>query len=365
MLPKTPIVITGMGMVGDWGVGKENFIRFLSDPTPRFNAEEFDFDAFIDTSFVRRADHVSRCALVSAQQAFADAGVLPLEKEKQKRIGVIMGTVHGAFHYTISYHTALALGNPQLVSPLLFSESVLNAAVSNISAAFGIQGYTMTVSGYCSVIQAMQLGIELIEQGAVDVCLVGGADVNHEFLVKAYQGCLQSPQQIMQSFGGSGFLVMESLSHALQRKAGIYACVEYIKNMTASYCGIKDGFLSWGQELVQKTGKAFQENDCVVGSAYLHEDSVRRKKFFLQDKAYHLCAHVDWSNVFGYSFAAGEAFQIILSIVGLTSGDVGAFFPGLTKRSMHCDRVLLIRTALADANACVLFSRGPDKNKHE
>jgi len=180
---ETQVVITGIGLLGDYGIGKDSFMRFLSGFSSTTTLQEIDFDAYIDTSLVRRADYISRCALLAATLSLKDAGFV-VSKEKAHKIGAILGTVHGALHYSLEYHSSLVLDNPKLVSPLLFSDSVVNAAVSHISTVLGIRGYTTTINGYCAVIQALQLGVDLIQQGLLDICLIGGADINNDFLKK-------------------------------------------------------------------------------------------------------------------------------------------------------------------------------------
>lgn len=351
----TRTVITGIGFLNDWAAGKDNFTRFLSETMPQTPVEKIDFDAYIDTSLVRRADHISRCAVVAAKFALEDAGLPALYNEEGRRVGIVFGSVHGPLHYSLDYHASIVLGDPKLSSPILFSDSVPNAAVSHISTVIGIRGYTTTLSGYCAVTQALRLGSELVEDGIVDICLVGGADVNHDFLVKAYNACLRNSRLIDKSFGGSGFLVIESLEHAIKRNVRVYAQLEGVHTITASYAIAK----RYGISPLHELGGTPQEHDCLLSSSYDEEDSLKRKNMYLQAFKHPECTVFDCSNSFGCGFSAAEAFQLILGVLGAHSSENFASFKKFTDFNQQIDRVFVMHTALDGANACALFSRCP------
>lgn len=350
------IIITGIGFLNDWVVGKGVPTQFLPGVTPRIPLDKIDFDTYIDTSLVRRADHISRCALVAAKLAIEDAGLSMLASDNNKRVGIVLGTVHGPLHYSLEYNASLIQGDPKLSSPLFFSDSVPNAAVSHISTILGIRGYTTTLSGYCAVMQALRLGAELIKEEIIDLCLVGGADINHNFLVKAYNTCLNNSELIAKSFGGSGFLVVESLKHAMQRKAKIYAQLDGVSTITASFASAKRDNVSPLRELLNQVGD-LRENDCLLKSSYDEKDSLQREGMYLQDFKHPQRIIFDCSKKFGYGFSAAEAFQLILGILGVhTSEQLSSFetWGGLKKQ---LDRMFVMHTALSGANACALFSR--------
>jgi 3-oxoacyl-(acyl-carrier-protein) synthase len=356
---KTSVVITGIGILNGYGVGKETLKRFLSEDPSQDSIDVFNFDSYIDTSLVRRSDYFSRCALVAAKLALEDAGLLNSIKENSDKVGVVLGTTHGALNYTVEYHTSLVLEDPRTVSPLLFSESVVNAAASHISKALGIRGYVTTISGYCAVMQALQLGYELIEGGIVDVCLVGGADVNHDFLTKAYSKCLSKSGLIKSNFGGSGFFIIESLRHAVGREAKIYAQAEGVSVITASYTIANRYRVSPLSELLNKVGAELKENDCLLFASYEEEDCLKRLGLYLQDFKHSQHNVFDCSNTFDYGFCASEAFQLILGALSVYSLDYLSSFKSLSNTNRLIDRTFVMRTALAGTNGCILFSRYP------
>ncbi len=335
------VFVTGVGMMGDWGAGKDAFLSFLAGRSVSVAIDDFNFDAHIDTKLVRRADHISRCALTAATLALQDAN-LAIDRKASHKVGVILGTVHGAVHYSLDYHGSLVSGDPKMASPLLFSDSVPNAPVSHISTSLGIQGYTITTQGYCAATQALEVASQLISRGILDVCLVGGADVNHELLTKFYMGCLQHPEDIKKTFGGSAFLVLESQSHADARKAKVYAELESVTMITGSNEVMKQVMKSFGSKLPL--------SGCTLTAAYDDKDSSNRMMALLDGFT---GQRIDCGSLFGYGFAAAESFQIVLAAMGVHDRQV----LGLLDKEGKCssDRVSLLRTALSSANSIVVF----------
>ena len=204
--------------------------------------------------------------------------------------------------------------------------------------------------------QALRLGAELIEEGIVDLCLVGGADINHDFLVKAYDACLGNSALINKSFGGSGFLVIESLEHVVQRKAKVYAQLEGVSTITASYAIAKRHNISPLRELLYRAG-GLRENDCLLKSSYDEKDSLQRENMYLQDFKHPQRIIIDCSKNFGYGFSAAEAFQLILGILGVYASEHLSSFATYRDLKKQVERMFVMHTALAGANACALFSR--------
>jgi hypothetical protein len=304
------IVITGLGMIGDFGIGREDFLNFIEGRKQKQKITDFNIDDYIDTGLLRRADQVSYFASVAAKLALESAELLVTTGVEEKyRVGTIVATVHGALEYTIEYHKELVLNGPTMVSPSLFSNSVINSAVSSISNIFKIRGFTETIPGYTGVHQSIKLASELIAEDQLDICLVGGVDINNEFLVDAYSSCIEDSKLISQSFGGSGFLVIESLGSALERGSKVYAEILGVEILTAEY-----------QKLIQfkiSPARQFKLEDigCVLSSAFYDRDSKARERAFLEDLDRNKVAIFSCRNLFGCTFCAAESFQIILGVI--------------------------------------------------
>lgn len=309
---KKRIVITGLGMIGDFGVGKEDFINFINARKQKQEITDFNFDNYIDTTLLRRADQVSYFASIAAKISLEDANLLDSTgKPKPYKLGAIVATVHGALTHTIEYHKALVLDNPQTVSPSLFSSSVLNAAASCISNIFKIHGYTLTIPGYAGVHQAIKIATGLIRDGDIDVCLVGGVDINNAFLIDAYSSCMDDSASISGNFGGSGFLVLETLDSALKRKSKIYAEVLSIEIISADYKSL----IRHKIPLIENF--KLQGRSCIFTYAFNDRDSKKREELFLKDIDMRKIVVISCDRMFGCTFAAAESFQIILGVMSL------------------------------------------------
>ena len=334
---KKRIVITGLGMIGDFGVGKEDFLNFIEGRKQKQEITDFNFDDYIDTTLLRRADQVSYFASVAAKIALEDASLLDSAvNQKAYKLGAIVGTVHGALEYTIEYHKALALDNPLTVSPSLFSNSVLNAAASCISNIFKIRDYTVTIPGYASVHQAIKIATEFINEGHIDVCLVGGVDINNAFLVDAYSSCIDDNTLISKNFGGSGFLVLEALDSALKRNSKIYAEVLGIEVISADYKSMIK------HKILPMQNFNLQSLSCVFTSAFHDKDSNKREELFLKDIDRKETTVVSCNKIFGCTFTAAESFQIILGVIRLGNS---------------YNKVLTNYSSLTGSNACLLIGK--------
>ena len=67
------IIMTGCGMIGDFGAGKLDFSNFILQKKEKKKISDFDFDNYIDTGVLRRADINSHFACAAAQFAIQDA----------------------------------------------------------------------------------------------------------------------------------------------------------------------------------------------------------------------------------------------------------------------------------------------------
>ena len=114
-------------------------------------------------------------------------------------------------------------------------------AAANVSRLFGIKGYTSTIITACAAgTQAIGEGFEIIKRGDADIVLAGGCEAGISQLglggfnvIKALTKQNDQPDKASRPFDanrdgfvpaeGSAILVLETLSHALNRGATIYA----------------------------------------------------------------------------------------------------------------------------------------------
>jgi 3-oxoacyl-[acyl-carrier-protein] synthase II len=123
---------------------------------------------------IRRADKLSKMAVLAAADALADSGVADIP---QKRIGIILATAFGPHVTTFGFLDDILDYGDAGVSPTLFSNSVHNAATSYIATSLKIKGPTLTVSQFRFSFQsALQVAHSWLALGRCDYVLVGAAD---------------------------------------------------------------------------------------------------------------------------------------------------------------------------------------------
>jgi 3-oxoacyl-[acyl-carrier-protein] synthase II len=184
--------IAGAGVVGGFGCGLAALEAALCRPlapgpiaaaaapgsgapdAPALMARTDLLDQFIPPRTLRRVDHYARMALLASHLAITDAdmtGGLPEEA------GLIVATGMGPTANTLDLQPAdVALADLAL-SPILFSNSVQNAAAAYISMLLNLRGPCLSINQYeMSVPLAFQTAIDWLEEGRTSTVLVGGVD---------------------------------------------------------------------------------------------------------------------------------------------------------------------------------------------
>jgi 3-oxoacyl-[acyl-carrier-protein] synthase II len=170
--------IAGMGIICNRGRGIESLRKALQegwkmpDPVYRVPAGAIADKAVLKEA--RRADDLSKMAVLAGHDAYADSGLGP---EAKKSLGIIVATAFGPHVTTFRFlDDILDYGDAQ-VSPTTFSHSVHNAAASYISALLQSRGPTLTITQFVhSFHQAVMLAYAWLNQGRCGYVLVGSVD---------------------------------------------------------------------------------------------------------------------------------------------------------------------------------------------
>lgn len=235
-----PVVITGIGVVSAVGIGREAFTRALAGtPTAEggFRVPNFRLEEHLENarSFRRVAD-TTKFTLAAISLALADAG-LAGGREENGRGGLVVGVTHGAIVFSTLFHEGLLKEGPQGASPLYFSESVLNAPAGNAAIAFGIRGPVHTLIGEETVgVQAIGLATSLLRCGALDWCIVAGAEewcgiVSHAYTqVDRARNMHRETVETAAPLGeGAAALILETGSAADRRGATLRGAIDAVK----------------------------------------------------------------------------------------------------------------------------------------
>lgn len=190
------VVVTGMGVVSAFGVGRERLwsnlsrgvsgIRWISafdaaNWPVRFAGEVPDFDAerFLKRHTGLRRDRGLQFGLVAAAEALREAGLLNENDEivSHRPVAAVVGSGLGpCFEAEFAYGCFFEKG-PQAVRPTTVPKSMFNSLSSNLSIYFGLRGSNFVVASACaSGASAIGHALMAIKSGMEDIVVCGGAD---------------------------------------------------------------------------------------------------------------------------------------------------------------------------------------------
>ena len=209
----------------------------------RIAAEVKDFDPTIgmDRKMARRMSRFVHLAVAAATEAVADAGldIAAWDQDKRDRASVVINTGGGGLEQVLEGTAVLAEKGPGQVSPFAIPALSGSMAACQVSMKYGITGPVMTQVAACasSVISFID-GMRMINEGEVDVALVGGTEgslLPIAFAALGNMGALSrrndDPTHASRPFDkdrdgfvfgeGAGVVVLESAEHAMARGANI------------------------------------------------------------------------------------------------------------------------------------------------
>ena len=250
------VVITGMGAVTPLGNTVDEFWNGLKAgkngiaPITKFDATETgitvagelkDFDAtnYMQRKISKRMDEFSRYGVAAAVQAVEESGI-DREKTDMNRFGVIVGSGIGGLNAMQEQIIKMNTKGPQRVAPFFVPMAIGNMAAGNISIAIGTKGINTSIVTACaSGNNSIGEAYRNIKHGYSDVILAGGAEgtINEigisGFAALTALSTSTDPDRASIPFDkertgfvmgeGAAVLMLESLDHALERGATIYA----------------------------------------------------------------------------------------------------------------------------------------------
>ena len=248
------VVVTGLGATtplgGDvastWSamLAGRSGVHALTEPWAESLPVRFAAEAAADPVEVvgrvqaRRMDRCEQFALVAAREAWADAGTPAVDPE---RLGVSVTSGIGGIGSTLTAYDTLKDKGWQRISPYTVPMLMPNGAAGWISIELGARaGAHALVSACASGAEAIGYGIDMIRSGRADVVLAGGTEaaimplnIGAFAVMRAMSTRNDDPERASRPFDkardgfvlgeGAGMLVLESLSHARQRDATVYA----------------------------------------------------------------------------------------------------------------------------------------------
>lgn len=263
------IVVTGMGLVtplgcgldGPWsslinsqsGISKISSIDVSDLPSqiagqvPRKNAgpfcdDSFDPDDYISSKDQKRMDVFIQYGLTAAIHAISDSGWEPKDEENLLKTGVMVGSGIGGLPEIEKSAQIVNGGNVRRLSPFFIPASLINLVSGQIAIRYGFKGPNSAVVTACaSGAHAIGDAARLIALGDAEVMVAGGAEAAICRLGVAgfsqaralSTGFNNNPTEASRPWDqdrdgfvigeGAGVVVLESLEHAKDRGAKIYA----------------------------------------------------------------------------------------------------------------------------------------------
>ena len=263
------IVVTGMGLVtplgcgldGPWsslisgqsGIGKISSIDVSDLPSqiagqvPRQNAGPFSEDLFVPDDYIsskdqKRMDVFIQYGLAAAILAISDSGWEPKDEDSLLKTGVMVGSGIGGLPEIEKSAQIVNGGKVRRLSPFFIPASLINLVSGQIAIRYGFKGPNSAVVTACaSGAHAIGDAARLIALGDAEVMIAGGAEAAICRLGVAgfsqaralSTGFNDNPTEASRPWDedrdgfvigeGAGVVVLETLEHAKNRGANIYA----------------------------------------------------------------------------------------------------------------------------------------------
>jgi len=254
---KNRVVITGLGPVSPVGIGKNNFWQSLIqgkcgiDRISYFDTEkyptkiaaevkDFDYTNYISIKEANRMDKSTQFSIVAAMLALEDSKLKITEKDSYST-GVIIGSGIGGIGTFEKQHKILLEKGPGRVSPFFIPMMISNISAGEIAIKIGAKGPNGVITTACaSSTHALGMACKLLQHGDAQIIISGGTEAAISPMalagfckMRALSTQNDYPKKASKPFDrerdgfimgeGAGILVLETLQHAKERNANIYA----------------------------------------------------------------------------------------------------------------------------------------------
>src|SRR4030042_2170868 len=360
-MSKKRIVITGTGVIAPNGIGKEQFWTALKEgqsgikPISRFDTSSFkcklggevpNFNptVFLGTKGLKNLDRTARLLCSAAKLAIEDAKIT-INYKNTDDIGVCTGTTLSSLWNFAEFERGAIKEGPLFTDAALFPGTVINAASSQVSIRFNIQGFNTTIStGYTSSLDALKYAVDFIRLGRIKAVLVGGGEsispANYTgfyrlgFLAGIKGEELSCPFDKRRNgiiLGeGAAVIVIEDEEYAKRRKANIYAEVKGTGNCFDPYKMGKynpevNGLRESMKKAVRDSGLRITDIDYISASANSVREQDRLETKAIKDVFGRSSYNIPVSSIksmIGDPFSAGGLLQIAASVGSMVNGFV-------------------------------------------
>ncbi|MGW1191730.1 beta-ketoacyl-[acyl-carrier-protein] synthase family protein [Streptomyces sp. NPDC002559] len=237
------VLVTGVGAMTPLGADAPSSWSGLLDGKSgvRFLDEEWAADlpvhvaagltvdpaSLLPRTRARKLDRCEQIAVLSAREAWEDAGAPQVEPE---RLAVVIGTGTGGVITTLEQDDVFERTGARRLSPFAVPMLMPNGPAAWVSMDLGAKGGARTVVSACaSGAEALAVGQDLIRSGRADVVVAGGVEAClHPFTLaafaqmKALSTRCTDPEAVSRPFDveRSGFVMGEGAGMMVLERAG-------------------------------------------------------------------------------------------------------------------------------------------------
>jgi len=356
-MKRNRVVITGMGILAPNGIGNDKFWESLlagrsgigpitlfdaSDLRSRIAGEVKNFDPhdYIDPELKpkRMARH-TQFAYAAAMMALEDAGLEVSEADLPSPTPVVVGVSTSAMDIIERSISNFAERGENGISPTAVGALTPQAAANVIADRIGVHAHASTVSSACpSGLDALAIAANMIESGAAELAIAGGADApitKHTFaafIATGMSSCRNGePERASRPFDlerdsgviseGAGMFVLEDLERAEARGARPYLEINgYARQRDDIPENPGSGLLGSMRLALANSGRSIDAIDyiCAYGPGHpvLDAAEVRYIKEVFGERAYSMPIS-SIKGVTGNPLAAGGPLQVAACALSL------------------------------------------------
>ncbi len=374
------VVVTGIGTVNPLGADTNEFWKNslsgtsgvhtiegidTSDLTTKIAGQVFDFDIgrYMPRRQSRRMDRSAQFFWVATKQALDDAGLSFDEDDPEaERVGVVAGTGTGGIATLETEFDTLFHTGPHRLSPFGITKIISNMAGGIVSIDFHLLGpNTTTVTACAASANAIGDAAAIIQRGAADVMVAGGAEASITRFAVAGFGQARAlstnnddPEGASRPFDlerdgfvmgeGGAALILEERERAIARGADIYAeVVGYGMSADAYHITLPRpggaGAARAMQAAILDAGIEPSEIDYINahGTSTAANDATETTaiKTVMGDEAYRV-AISSTKSMTGHLLGAAGALEAIASILAIRDGVIPATI-NYTTPDPECD----------------------------
>ncbi len=245
------VVITGLGLVTPIGTGIETFWEaavngkngvapLTSIDTTEYRTKtggevkDFDPQEYLTQEQIENMGRSSQFAVAAAAMAVTDAK-LNLKAVNAYRFGVSIGTTMGEPQILEKgIHAKYDNNSAEAIPSNLPRQYPCGVIPAHVAKAFGAKGPNFIIPTACAAGNyAIGYAYDLMQLNRIDIAVVGGTDPFSSIAFTGFNRLLATTGDIVRPFDlnrkgmavseGAGILILETLSHALARKAPVYA----------------------------------------------------------------------------------------------------------------------------------------------